>query len=115
MESRSRSGAHALSGRIIAAVLVGTMTLLGTPASAAGTHGPAFMVTNTVQHPSVTLGERASGFPAPDEAYPAGTMSEGSKGLVALTASLSAMSVIGLASGLWFRVTSPIRTRRPDE
>ncbi|MBW3591727.1 MAG: hypothetical protein KY393_07775 [Actinobacteria bacterium] len=113
MKSLCRFHAHTLSGMVFAALLIGSMALMGTPASAVGTHGPAFTVTNTVQHPNPTLGERASGFPGPDEAYPAGTVSEGSKGLVALTASLGAMSVIGLASGLWFRVTSP--KRYPDE
>lgn len=109
MESSCSFATQAFLRIVLGAALLTPLALAATPASAAGTHGPAFTVTNTVQHPDVTLEERASGFPGPDETYPAATVSEGSNGLLALTASLGAMSVIGLASGLWFRVTSPKR------
>lgn len=44
----------------------------------------------------------------------AASVSNESNGLTALTVSLGAMSIIGLASGLWFRVTTSPRRRDPE-
>lgn len=95
-------------------VLLTSVALAATPASAEGTHGPAFTVPKTVQNDGITLGELAPGSPGPYEARPAATVSEGSNGLVALTAWLGAMSVIGLASGLWFLATTPAHRRTSE-
>lgn len=58
------------------------------------------------QHPDSTSDEPDRSNPDALDAGRAASVSNESNGLVALTVSLGAMSVIGLASGLWFRVTT---------
>ncbi|MEX2587341.1 MAG: hypothetical protein WD602_05025 [Actinomycetota bacterium] len=97
---------------LIAALAMPALLLMGATASAAGVQDPS-PAADTVQYPAVVFGDPGLTSFFADDGGRAAILSEETNGLVALTASLSAMSVIGLASGIWYRATS--RPRRRDE
>lgn len=111
MKSGCSFATHTLLRMVLGAALLTLGALVALPAPVAGAHDASSTALNApVRPPNVTLGERS---PVPlDDTYPTTTVDEGASGLVTLTVSLGVMSVVGLASGLWFLATVPTR---PDE